>query len=711
MIIIVCIPLMGCRDKSKQVRDFDLENLANPDQFHMSHRARHFLTQNGFVIIRGKSRNIADMYKDCRKKNHPIFITTDAVLHTTHACIKNVIRLVESENLYPLIGQLTDRMLELSENQYNETLDNKVKTAAWLNMGYFGVAKKILDSTYRTGGHLDKLVKDEILNIEMSTGLLRRPLLDYVSQPTPMYATEDYGRFLPQDHYRQNELFKKYFKVLTWYENMAFKLKPGVKKTALAHGRMMTLQALLMTDAVVNDREAHRLWTEFSNTMYYFMGKAGDPSIDNYHSLSLKVFQGYGPVDRFGDKKKLEQFIQEELSRKGLFHFIEEIMSLKKLRKMLGIAVSVGDDELLGSMRGFHFMDPPLLPDHYVFYMLSTHWKDNYHTFLYSGVDKPFTMGNIPGVGSARIFPRGLDLMAVLGSERAFHILKENGDMEYAHFQKQLEKVRHKFTHFKQKDWEQNLHWHRLYILKSILNRADNGKVPEFMKSPSWADKELQTALGSWVELRHDVISLPKSNIDVSDSAEPPESTQALGFVEPCPDVYARIHDMVENTREHLDALGITHDIAIVKLKALESLAADLTVIAQKELQDESLTPEEYEMIRTIGDRLAEIEHFPRELVQKTGVDTDTNMVVATAVHDDPFTWQVLEEGLGAPSDIYVVVEDQKGRRICRGGVFSYFEFKYPFARRLSDEAWREMVRLYRRPPQPSWTKIMTSDQ
>ncbi|MFW6161010.1 MAG: DUF3160 domain-containing protein, partial [Acidobacteriota bacterium] len=68
-------------------------------------------------------------------------------------------------------------------------------------------------------------------------------------------------------------------------------------------------------------------------------------------------------------------------------------------------------------------------------------------------------------------------------------------------------------------------------------------------------------------------------------------------------------------------------------------------------------------------------------------------------------TKQVLEEGVGSPFEIFIIIEDAKGYRLCRGGVFSYYEFKYPLDDRLTDEKWQEMGKEGTRPAQPPWTK------
>ena len=41
---------------------------------------------------------------------------------------------------------------------------------------------------------------------------------------------------------------------------------------------------------------------------------------------------------------------------------------------------------------------------------------------------------------------------------------------------------------------------------------------------------------------------------------------------------------------------------------------------------------------------------------------------------------------------------------LANGGVFSYYEFAWPAAERLTDEAWRELLNSGQAPPRPEWT-------
>jgi hypothetical protein len=76
-------------------------------------------------------------------------------------------------------------------------------------------------------------------------------------------------------------------------------------------------------------------------------------------------------------------------------------------------------------------------------------------------------------------------------------------------------------------------------------------------------------------------------------------------------------------------------------------------------------------------------------------------MALVADVHTDTNTGQVLEEGVGDAFPIYVVVSVEGQQVVALGGVFSYYEFKWPMADRLTDESWQEMSS---RPDRPTWT-------
>ncbi len=83
--------------------------------------------------------------------------------------------------------------------------------------------------------------------------------------------------------------------------------------------------------------------------------------------------------------------------------------------------------------------------------------------------------------------------------------------------------------------------------------------------------------------------------------------------------------------------------------------------------------------------------------------ETDKDMAVIADVHTGGD--KVLEESVGHANEILVIVPIEGKLVLTRGAVFSYYEFIYPSADRLTDEKWQKMVNAGRAPAPPIWTK------
>jgi hypothetical protein len=89
--------------------------------------------------------------------------------------------------------------------------------------------------------------------------------------------------------------------------------------------------------------------------------------------------------------------------------------------------------------------------------------------------------------------------------------------------------------------------------------------------------------------------------------------------------------------------------------------------------------------------------------------DTDKAMAVVADVHTDTNTGQVLEEGVGNPYHLLVVVPVDGHLTLCQGAAFSYYEFRQPMSDRLTDEAWQAKLKDNTAPETPAWTKSFTA--
>ena len=166
-------------------------------------------------------------------------------------------------------------------------------------------------------------------------------------------------------------------------------------------------------------------------------------------------------------------------------------------------------------LAGFRFMGQRFIPDSYVFSNLVGAYTGEY-TGEYTENETPFTLV-ISGAGRPiRGFPRGLDAMALLGSERAVYWLAELNDSSYENYSAQYGKMDSEFSNFSAAEWNRNLYWSWLYSLQPLLKDYGNG-YPTFMQTDAWQDKELSTALASWTELRHDTILYAKQSYTMVD--------------------------------------------------------------------------------------------------------------------------------------------------------------------------------------------------
>ncbi|GAJ12260.1 unnamed protein product, partial [marine sediment metagenome] len=247
------------------------------------------------------------------------------------------------------------------------------------------------------------------------------------------------------------------------------------------------------------------------------------------------------------------------------------------------------------------------------------------------GDDEPFTM-KMTMLGPARGFPRGLDVMAVLGSERAYQILKEEGDTEYegkdTSYDKQLNELKSQFDEFDVADWNRNLYWAWLYALQPLLEEFGEG-YPMFMQTQAWQDRELQAALASWAELRHDTILYAKQSYTPPTMAPPPPPKPVVGYVEPVPEFYARMLALTSMTKEGLAQLNALSNEERSRLESLERILTRLIDISKNELENKELDEADYEFIKNFGQELdfivAGIEAEGKETTIVADVHTDAN--------------------------------------------------------------------------------------
>ncbi len=641
--------------------EINLDQVANPELLtRLTDEQRALLEENGFVVAPSQAPQIYDIYKSAKERGIPIFVTTDALLHTYHILYDYTLRSAEINHFVNDLQGLNTAMIEMAREQHLAA-SGKPQEAARRSLAFFTVASALLDPSTQIAADVTDDVNAELDLIKAHQGFAESPIFGY---------KEDYSQYVPRGHYTRNETFERYFKAMMWYGRMMFRLKPGPSPEAIEAGRMETRQAILIVAALQNAQvgqaSALAVWERIYEPTVFFVGQTDDLNVYDYAQLIREVYGDQLALADLEDDAKLDQFIQRAMT----------------LRPPQIISSYVTDQEKPQEVtKGFRFMGQRFIPDSYILQQL-----------VY---DKVGTQND------PRVFPKGLDVAAVLDSARAYEILLDvYGEGRYANYQEQMEKLRNEFAQLPPEQWVENLYWSWLYALRPLLEIKGEG-YPTFMQNQAWVDKDLNSFLGSWTELRHDTILYAKQSYTMKATGIMPQPEEVKGYVEPRPEVYARLAALAKQMRTGLESRGLLDAEYSDKLERLESLLLSLKTMSEKELAGEALSEEEYELIRNIGGTLEGITTFSAKVEEEITSEADERMAIVADVHTDVNSGQVLEEGVGDAFTIYVVAPVEGQLVATQGGVFSYYEFTHPMEDRLTDEAWQEMEP---KPYLPIWT-------
>ncbi len=656
--------------------------------------AEALLSNNGFALLEhdwaqhvfGLEENddIILPYQILYEAEIPIFISSDTLLHLYHVQFDESLKEVEETEFFGDITALTDVLLQQAQTCY-ATFEGDLKEAAKRNVAFLSVAARVLDEMADTPELVADTVNAELALIADHGGYFESPLFIY---------QEDYSQYVPRGHYTRSEALERYFRGLMWYGRMTFLLKghedwgpTGEALISPYDADIQTLQAVLLARAleevtVADGRTGREVWDRMYAVTAFYVGLADDLTPFEYMQAANTVF-GAG----------FDTAVLEE--ENALFELRKELAQMR----MPQIYGGTGNiyltppitpeslNEALVKTQGMRFMGQRFIPDSYMFQHLVFP-----EVLEYTGMGLPFTLGDT-GASIARCYPRGLDVMAIMGSQRAYDILVAEGDTDYVDFDKAFSELQAEFAAFDEADWNRNLYWGWLYALRTLTRPFPEG-YPAFMRTPAWEDKELNAALASWTELRHDTILYAKQSSTPGFTSFPDIPP---GYVEPVPEFFGQLLALTRMTRLGLLDLDALSETAEARLLSLEGLLETLIQIANKQLVGDALTEDDIQFIKDFGALL----EYAVVGVAEQGVKT----TLVADVHTHGNEGQVVEEGVGEVDLIVVACPTATGDIfLAAGPALTYYEFKHPMSDRLTDEAWRALLASEAAPARPAWT-------
>lgn len=649
----------------KYTIEANLSNVDNLWQFYVTDDLAAKLSQNGFAVYGEAGFEFYEIYENDRYEQIANFVTVDSMMHTYHLYFAYLLKNVEKEYLYAYLTLLSRKMQESSISQYELLKGSEWESAARRNVAFFTIGARLLGDSVEIPDYVEETVQHELTAIARAAGIEMSEIRE---------DFEDYSQYKPRGYYAGDVRLERYFQAMMWYGRIHF----------TQDNEDLNRSAFLISKAVLEDGEIYGLWEAIYSVTSFFAGASDDAGVCEYIPL---MQEAYG--NDLKDGLKVDQLAgtEEAFAR---FHEMTAELSPPQINS---IPIDDGADNVI---LGFRFMGQRFTIDAAIMQRL-----------VYSDVKEN-------SAGDRRMLPDVLDVPAALGSDTALRILEESGAADYAGYSENMEKLRAALAANHGELWSASLYAGWLNTLRPLLEVKGEG-YPIFMQGEEWAKKNLECFAGSFAELKHDTILYSKQ-VMAEMGGGWDEEPDDRGYVEPEPLVYARFQNLAASTAQGLKAYGMLSGDDEENLNRLSELAERLYVISNKELQDEVLTEEEYELIRCYG---GNIEHFWYETIKEqsgdegfSGRDCPAALVVDIAT--DP-NGAVLEAATGGPSCIYVVVKVDGKLKIARGSVYSFYQFVWPIDDRLTDEKWRQMIGMqagedgyYEKDEsvrQPEWTK------
>jgi hypothetical protein len=471
------------------------------------------LTRDKILVTRRTYRQIFEPYLN---PSTPAFITSDAIIHAFHVLFKESISRHEetnAEQLRVILKMVWDRIKPQPDGPEAKPADDKnpleqkqaggpnvdqdfqqVRRAAYTYARIvIAVAFKLLgDTPVGLDAKLGSLVDDEVEHVIGAKGT-RMP--EWITDPSPDFIGIDYSRYHPRGFYDRNELLRRYFRAVGWLQSIPFR--------------------------VDRDKELLAIFLLGKTLAYYFSGDyAKRMEIENW-------FRCYN--DLIGQRDDLDLLVASQIvrSRPADLNTVREYLAKMtsgdgretKTNDPLGVVTETKTEPASSE---FRIISPHRTPDAVLF-------------------DQTTSLTNFN-----RAWPSGLEICGILGSDYANQMLAAK--VPSANQPALIEAMDASRKYFETK----SLYNRYLNCLAALLDEPEPD-APSFLKSQAWKTKTCNTALSGWSQIRHAWTLQAKQTVHTVGGAI---ANLPSGFVEPEPEFFARLGELVELAQLLLSRCG-----------------------------------------------------------------------------------------------------------------------------------------------------------
>ena len=636
---------------------FDVGQIANAHVLDsLTAAEKSFLAQNGFVAIHSQEGQFGDIrVETAAQTGQPYYLTADAAFHAMHLLFDDMLKSVEKEYFRPQMIAITQATLGEVQAESSKATGTAFEADEKNALAYLSVALKLFDPTATVDSSVSDVVDQQIAQIMAGGG----------QSPSVLFADfqDDYGAYKPVGHYAGDPDLEAYFRGMTWYGRVHFRLQDPATP-GFVPSRLPLIVTLALRRAQIDGQPASDVWASLHETLTFVVGPSDDAGPVEYAALMDQVYGNHPTLQDLADDGRWKAFLAQS----------QQIPAPQINSLFITSTVS------LASTAGWRFMGQRFTLDGMIF-----------QNVIYDVVTaKPD--------GTRRELPSGLDVMAAFGSLPAQAELQKAGATSFPNYLDQMARMQQVVQARPETQWLGRFYDGWLYSFFPALQPKATA-YPAYMQTPAWSYKDLNAALGSWAELKHDTVLYTKMP-EMGGGGGPPTSGPAPSYVEPNPLVFYRLGYIARmlscglqerimqqactdtNYPNSTDASGYL--AGMMQLGDRFNILGDA---ATAELAGQALTDDEEQavtsclgMIECLN--LGSMSRQPNSVMPKVPVVA----AVSGALQN------VLEVGVGNVDRIYVVVPLDGKWQVAQGGVFSYYEFAQPRSQRLTDDDWRQKL-------------------
>jgi hypothetical protein len=661
-----------------------------------SDAALKMFDRQGVVVLRQKfDSNFGEAYYDIYRRDLPVLITSDSILHVFHRSFDNTLMEMEENALRPAIRRMLNAChAELARRAERGLADESNYRDVDL---YLTVAINLIErgSGKRTPPEFQQGKEVERILTAIDSQRLQNPLHGEFTKIYGGHRPIDYSQFQPRGHYTKSQPLQAYFQAMMWLGRADCGFFPlGVDKRSglqVDADREMR-DAVLLTDLLIATKQMQSL-DAVDRTVAALWGES-----DNLRPVRLRKILDEAKLTRLAD---LQDKAHEATLRAAL---VQSPSADQKIQSQV----------YFGGEHPGETISPPAL-----FQMFGQRFAVD--SYVLANVVYDTVPLDAPNFGK-RTMPRAVDVMAALGSPEALHELA--GDLQRWKYAPQLLAAR-QFTdrHFANPAGQHSIADQWLAALRTLhADRKNVKNFPQAMQTHAWRLKQLNAQLASWAELRHDGILFIKQPYTRHVECDYPN-----GFVEPYPEFYKQLgligRNMARNVAD-LQALDVNFDKDGRARKHWTAFAGTMDTLerlARQELKAEPFEEADQRFLKSVvtinevkkddgcggHDLIRAYTGWYCDLYYGRASDIDQFVPTVADVHTDSNTNSVLEVGAGRADLAIVAIDNGNDRTAYVGPVATYYEFRRRASDRMTDEEFKLQLISGTEPERPAWIKAL----